>query len=151
MDQHFWITVLTRENEDKAQQLVLQGMKEHFGLIDHSLNPDLYPILKTYKQDGYLFLTGFIDGILICTGGIVKENQTEGRIVRMSTAKEHRGKGYAKAMLAELERRSQHLGYVRLVLETNKDWKNAIGLYQNCGYHEEFRDDERIHMYKDLC
>lgn len=147
---HFTIVELGHGHEKQAQQLVLKGLKEHFGYIDHTLNPDLYPISATYERKGNLFLCGFSLESLVCTGALLQEEEAVARITRMSVEQSFRRKGLGKLMLSELERRAGDMGYSRLVLETNLDWESAIALYKSSGYQEDFRDTERIHMYKNL-
>lgn len=151
MDNELEIRELTEKHESNAQQLVLKGLKEHFGFIDNTLNPDLYPIQATYNQDGNIFLCGLYLGVLVCTGALLKEEEeTTCRITRMSVERTCRGRGFGKATLSELEYHAARMGYTRIVLETNLDWDSAIGLYKSAGYRQDFRDGERIHMYKDL-
>ncbi|MFC4619536.1 GNAT family N-acetyltransferase [Camelliibacillus cellulosilyticus] len=146
----FTIMAVNQENEKHAQKLILEGLKEHFGFIDHTLNPDLYPILKTYTGEPNVLYVGYYQGVLVATGAIVKEEERVGRVTRLSVAKKWRGKGFAKAMLAKLEVTAEHKGYAKLVLETNHHWTDAIHLYQKAGYSESHKDETSIHMYKDL-
>lgn len=150
MYNEFILKQLELINETAAQQLVLQGLKEHFGFIDHSLNPDLYPILETYEKEGNVFMVGFYRNELICTGGLLREDDRRVRVARMSVARQYRGRGFAKTMLGELERRAAAMDYHFLLIETNKDWANAIGLYNKSGYKDDFHEGERIHMYKSI-
>jgi GNAT superfamily N-acetyltransferase len=46
----------------------------------------------------------------------------------------YRGKGYARAVLAELERTAAAAGRLRLVLETGIPQPDAIALYTSAGY-----------------
>jgi ribosomal protein S18 acetylase RimI-like enzyme len=46
----------------------------------------------------------------------------------------HRGKGYARAVLAELERTAAAAGLRRIVLETGTEQPEAIALYTSAGY-----------------
>lgn len=49
------IIKITKEFEDKARNLILEGLLERFGFIDHSCNPDLKSIIRTYSQNGNVF------------------------------------------------------------------------------------------------
>lgn len=55
-------------------------------------------------------------------------------IKRMFTAPTHRQRGVAVAVLRELERWAQELGYSRCVLETGVKQPEAIALYTGQGY-----------------
>ena len=53
---------------------------------------------------------------------------------RIYAAPRFRGRGAARAVLAELERWAQEAGYARVVLETGTGQPEAIGLYESGGY-----------------
>lgn len=57
-------------------------------------------------------------------------------IKRMYTLPEYRGKGIAKAILAELEAWAKEEGYTTAILETGHMQKDAIGLYHKLGYQD---------------
>ena len=47
---------------------------------------------------------------------------------------EHRGHGYARALLGALEEAARVTGYRRVLLETGVAQPEAIGLYESAGY-----------------
>lgn len=57
-------------------------------------------------------------------------------VKRMYTLPEHRGKGIAGKVLAELERWAAALSYAKCVLETGEKQPEAIGLYKKSGYRQ---------------
>jgi ribosomal protein S18 acetylase RimI-like enzyme len=59
-----------------------------------------------------------------------------GEIKRMWTAPRFRGRGYARLVLAELERAALRRGYHTLRLETGNLQLAAIRLYASLGYEE---------------
>lgn len=91
-----------------------------------------------------LFLVAWLDGELdgepvSCGGWRVNEladGTVAAEIKRMYVPVEHRGRGYARVILAELERTAQAAGLERIVLETGVAQPEAIGLYRSAGYHE---------------
>jgi GNAT superfamily N-acetyltransferase len=77
-------------------------------------------------------------------------------IKRMYVLPEHRGKGFAKAILTELESWAKEESYTVSLLETGHMQKDAIGLYQKLGYTitENFGQyigvDNSVCMKKDI-
>lgn len=52
----------------------------------------------------------------------------------MFVLKEERGNGYSKEILKNLEKWALELGYKKAVLETGKNQREALGLYERCKY-----------------
>jgi GNAT superfamily N-acetyltransferase len=90
---------------------------------------------------GY-FLVGYVDETPVACGGWRARDATQdvsladgdAEIKRMYVGDAHRGCGYARAVLAELERTAAAAGRRRAVLETGTRQPEAIGLYARCGY-----------------
>jgi len=55
-------------------------------------------------------------------------------VKRMWVNPQHRGKGIARSVLAELEKWARELGSRRCVLETGQKQPEALGLYRTSGY-----------------
>lgn len=144
------IVLVTKEFEESAKLIVLEGLAERFGYLDDSYNPDLKNIIENYMDKGNIFMVGLINGKVVCTGALTRESSQIGRIERMSVKREYRGKGYAKRMLSTLEMEATKSGYHKLILETNKDWASAIELYKRNGFIISHFDSENAYFYK-LC
>lgn len=90
---------------------------------------------------GY-FTVGYVDGTPVACGGWRARDAGEdpsltdgdAEIKRMFVVDAHRGRGYARAVLAELERTAAAAGRRRAVLETGTLQPEAIALYTSCGY-----------------
>jgi ribosomal protein S18 acetylase RimI-like enzyme len=67
-------------------------------------------------------------------GALRRLGDGAGEIKRMWTAPRFRGRGYARLVLAELERAALRRGYRTLRLETGVLQRAAIGLYTASGY-----------------
>lgn len=141
---------ITKEYNVAARNLLLDGLLERFGFIDHTYNPDLIDITQTYRIEVNVFLIGFLGNKLVCTGAVTKENENTGRIERMSVKKRYRRNGIANRMITELEVKAKGMGYKQNVLETNNDWKSAIEFYQRNGYKKYNNDGECTHFIKEL-
>ncbi|MFN3752512.1 GNAT family N-acetyltransferase [Flavobacterium sp.] len=84
--------------------------------------------------------------------GAYKEYDSEtAEIKRMYTLPEHRGKGIAKAILAELELWAKEEGYKFAILETGYLQKDAIGLYQKLGYEITENFGQYIGVENSVC
>ncbi len=137
-------------DQQAARALILDGLGQHFGFIDETLNPDLDDIAAYYLTPGETFLVAEIDGALAGTGALITEAAQTGRIVRMSVARQARRTGIGQAILARLIEIARARGFIRLVLETNIGWDDAIGFYRRCGFQEYGRGDGLTHMALDL-
>jgi ribosomal protein S18 acetylase RimI-like enzyme len=95
---------------------------------------------REFDAPGGLFLVGYVGGDPVAcggwrarqAGGVLRDGDAE--IKRMYVAPAHRGRGYARAVLAELERTAAAAGLRRIVLETGTEQPEAIGLYTSAGY-----------------
>lgn len=144
------IMPITRQFEEAARQLILDGLEERFGFLDHSFNPDLKNIIQNYSQGDDEFLIGLDGNRVVCTGALTRESATAGRIQRMSVRKSCRRMGLAEKMLQALEEKARQAGYEELVLETNNEWHSAVEFYKKMGYQVDWRDEERSHFLKRL-
>jgi GNAT superfamily N-acetyltransferase len=80
-----------------------------------------------------LFLIGYDDGAAVACGGW-RGHSTDAEIKRMYVRKAARGRGHARAMLAELERTALAAGFDRMILETGSKQPEAVALYRSAGY-----------------
>lgn len=139
---------LQPENIETARQLILAGLQEHWGWLDKSLNPDLQEIGASYAAE--TFLIAFLDGRLVGTGALIREEDGVGRVVRMSVAKDLRRAGIGRSILEELRRRALQRGFTRLVLETTETWQDAIAFYLRFGFRLVEHRDGDAHFILDL-
>jgi GNAT superfamily N-acetyltransferase len=88
-----------------------------------------------------LFLVGYSDGVAVVSGGWRAHDGTDADLVdgdvelkRMYVVPAARGRGFARLVLAELERTAVAAGRRRVVLETGLAQPEAIALYLSSGY-----------------
>ncbi|MDE2564784.1 MAG: GNAT family N-acetyltransferase [Burkholderiales bacterium] len=75
------------------------------------------------------------DGVAVGTGALrLATGEGHGEIKRMYVVPAERGRGVAYALLQALEARARELGRLRLQLETGRDQRAAVRLYERCGY-----------------
>jgi GNAT superfamily N-acetyltransferase len=88
------------------------------------------------------FTVGYVAGEPVACGGWrARDGRSDAalrsgdaEVKRMFVHAEHRGRGYARAVLAELERTAAARGRRRAVLETGTRQPEAVALYESAGY-----------------
>ena len=146
------ITIRPFRSDDQStvRRLILAGLGDHFGHIDETKNPDLDDITASYVDQGACVIVAESEGAIVGAGTLKIEAPGIGRLVRMTVARDQRGRGLGRKLVAHLLDEARRRGYRRVVVETTDDWEVAIGLYRACGFETEgFRDGD-IHMYLDL-
>ncbi len=133
-------------DQDAVRGLILSGLGEHFGVVDERLNPDLDDIWASHIRAGDLVIVAELEGGIVGTGTLVAAEPSVGRLVRMSVDSRYRRHGIGRALVAHLVERARERGFRRLLIETNDDWHDAIGLYRACGFVEEERADGSVHL-----
>ncbi|HKG25851.1 MAG TPA: GNAT family N-acetyltransferase [Thermomicrobiales bacterium] len=133
-------------DQTATRRLVLNGLGDHFGHIDETLNPDLDDIETHYLIPGHRFVLAERAGTIVGAGALIEESPDTGRLVRMSVARHHRGQGIGRALVTHLVAEARLRGYRRVLIETNDDWWDAIGLYRACGFVEFDRHSGDVHM-----
>lgn len=128
------IKILSFQPADQpaAKTLILDGLVEHWGVLDESKNPDLDDIGTSYA-DG-TFLVAWLDDEIIGTGAFKPHSARQVEIVRMSIKKELRRQGIGRQMLDELLRRATQAGYAEVILETTETWQDVIDFYLDYGF-----------------
>lgn len=144
------IRPFTSADQPAARSLILAGLGDHFGWTDETANLDLNSIEESYVAAGHLFVVAELDGSLVGTGALIEEGLGVGRLVRMSVSPQHRRLSIGRAMVTYLVAEAKRRGYDQVVLETNDDWDDAIGLYRACGFVETRRENGEVHLALNL-
>jgi GNAT superfamily N-acetyltransferase len=106
-----------------------------------------------------LFLVAYLDGRPVACGGWRVHPGPDGpeaELKRMYVSPAARGRGVARALLAELERTALEAGYGRMVLETGSRQPEALALYKSAGYVDVPRfgyyadEPEAVHLGKTI-
>ena len=150
------------EWQSSAQDLILTGLREHFGTLNYDLNPDLENINDSYlaHHPRQTFLLAICKNQVVGTGALISEPEAiselpeimenVGRICRMSVDQSLRHQKIASSILFLLENEAHRFGYRKIVLETTKEWVGVRKFYQSCGFIEEGERNGDIHFFKKL-
>ena len=144
------ITPIEKHQSEQAKNVILSGFLERFGFIDHTLNPDIHDITLEYDGTQHHFFVGKEMDEIICTGAVRKESDHTYQIVRMSVLASYRKRGLGRIMLQHLEKKAHSLGARRLILETNKQWADAIQFYKNNGFTCIEEDEVSCYFEKEI-
>ncbi|MGC7096890.1 GNAT family N-acetyltransferase [Amycolatopsis lurida] len=132
---------VTAYDDPDAQKLIGEVQQEY---VVRYGTPDESPVRpEEFAPPQGLFLVGYLDGVAVATGAWrVRDGADaplldgDAEIKRMYVTGAARGRGFARAMLAELERTALAAGRRRMVLETGTEQPEAIELYRSSGYLE---------------
>ena len=94
----------------------------------------LAPTLDGFEPPTGSFLVMRINGKPVGCGGFKRDAPGIAYLKRMWVAREVRGLGLGRRLLAELEGRARALDYRKVRLETEKSLKEAQRLYRSSGY-----------------
>jgi len=92
-----------------------------------------YPAGDFTPPDGAL-LIGLLDGQPVTGGAFRRFDDTRAELKRVWTDSAYRQRGFAKAVVAELEREIAARGYRRVYLTTGNRQPEAEALYLSAGY-----------------
>jgi ribosomal protein S18 acetylase RimI-like enzyme len=136
------------EDQAAVKALVLAGLKEHWGTLDPTMNPDLNDIAQTYANA--TFLVAWQNDEIIGTGALVPRSNDTAEIVRMSVAADHRREGIGRKILQRLCEQAKLTGCKQIVLETTETWTEVIEFYQRFGFQITHRLDGDVYFSLDL-
>ncbi|MEI9917386.1 MAG: GNAT family N-acetyltransferase [Bacteroidota bacterium] len=127
------LTLKRTNSNDTDFQTLVRSLDEELRILD---GDDHVFYGQLNKTDDIDCVVAFIDNKPVGCGAIREFSNESMEIKRMYTLKDLRGKGIASAIVAELEKWSDELGYTSCVLETGKRQPWAISLYKSLGYKE---------------
>lgn len=128
------MTKLRRTNAtDPDFKALVELLDEELRILDGDEHLFYAQLNKTGDIDA---VVAYIDDKPVGIGAIRPFSEDAMEIKRMYTLNEHRGKGIASAIVAELETWTKELGYKECVLETGKKQPWAISLYKTLGFTE---------------
>lgn len=133
-------------DEEPAAALV-RGMRDEIAALYDGLDLDGPDMPRAGPSElalpGGTFVVGFEDHVAVCCGGIKRLPDGACEIKKMFVVAAARGRGVARALLVELERRARDLGYAVARLDTGPRQTRAQRMYERAGYAaiENFNDN----------
>ena len=112
-------------------EAIQQEVVERYG------GPDETPVsVADFAPPRGLFLVGYVDGTAVACAGWRShgEHGEDAELKRMYVVPSARGNGYARRLLAEIERTAREAGRRRVILETGDRQPEAVTLYRSAGY-----------------
>ena len=100
-----------------TRELILSGLREHWGELNDQLNQDLDDIQANYA--GSVFIVAKLGERIIGTGALSPRSDTIAEIVRMSVTKDMRRQRVGTMILLRLVEEAKLLGFTQIILETN--------------------------------
>jgi GNAT superfamily N-acetyltransferase len=124
--------------DPEVQQLVAEVQQIYVERYGHQ---DVSPIAATeFEPPDGTFLLATVDGRPAAMGGwrrhLVENGEVAAEVRRMYVSPQFRGRGLARALLAQLETTARDSGYAQMILETGSVQPEAIALYRSSGYED---------------
>jgi GNAT superfamily N-acetyltransferase len=124
--------IRTLRYDDPAVRRLEEGLQAEY--VQRYGGGDRTPVVvEEFDPPAGVFLVGAVGEDAVACGGF-RAHGTDAEIKRMYVPAQHRGHGYARAMLAALEAQARAAGYPRIILETGTAQPEAIALYEASGY-----------------
>ncbi|TWE23311.1 acetyltransferase (GNAT) family protein [Prauserella muralis] len=147
------MTAFDHPDAVKLIDLVQQEYVTRYG------EPDVTPVDPAdFAPPRGLFVVGYLDGVPVACGGwrahdgpAPEFRHGDAELKRMFVVPDARGKGFARALLAELERTAALAGRTRAVLETGTEQPEAIALYRSAGYTDIPKFGVYKHTPESIC
>ena len=92
------------------------------------------PHAADFRPPDGLFLLARLGDDTIGCGSLRRHDATTGEVKRLWVAPAARGRGVARALMADLESAARRLGMTRLILDTNAALTEALALYAALGW-----------------
>ena len=128
-----------REDQAAVQRLILEGLEEHWGVLDPQFNADLDDIDASYAVGTVLVARD--SGRIVGVGAITPIAPGEGEVKRMSVARDARRRGLGTALLMALLADARERGWRSVRLETTADWEDAVQFYCAFGFELTHYED----------
>lgn len=99
-------------------------------------NDDMHQILWIYLEPGGEFIVGEYDGKVVSFAGLRRVSADTAEIRRVGVHPNVQRRGFARAMIRDIEKRATMVGFSNLYLDTSITQFAAQRLYRACGCRE---------------
>lgn len=120
------------QDQEPVRSLILDGLAEHWGEVDGSLNRDLDDIAIAHR--GGRTVVGSLDGRIVATGTALRRPVDTTELVRMAVASDWRRCGIGRVLLDELVSTAASWDHRRVILETSSAWTGTVAFYVSYGF-----------------
>ena len=124
--------------DDPPAATLVQAMRDEMAVLYAGLEIDAARMPKAGPAElgppHGTFLVGLEGGAPVCCGGLKRLPDGACEIKRIYVVPAARGRGVARALLAELERRARELGYAVARLDTGPRQPRAQRMFERAGY-----------------
>ncbi len=115
------------------------GLLHEASIDARALYPEAFAGITAAATNGPLvaggvYLVGTVDGRPVACGALHPLGDAVAEVRRMYVHREHRRRGFARAVLSRLVDEAARLGYRRLLLETGDRQQPAMALYEASGF-----------------
>ncbi|MBC7632461.1 GNAT family N-acetyltransferase [Aeromicrobium sp.] len=123
-------------HSDDAQLLTAEVQLEY--ARRYGGDGDTAPIdTSEFDGPGGAFFMVYVDDVAAAMGGWRRHGDDgDAEIKRMFVRPQFQRRGFARMILAELERTAALAGFTRLILETGLAQPEAVAMYRSAGYHD---------------
>ncbi len=129
------IKIISYKSEHHAvfKQLNLEWL-DHYNLTEsHDLMVLDDPEGTIINSGGYIWLAE-ADGKIVGSAALMKEQEGEYELAKMSVTAAYRGKGISKLLIERCLYKAKAIGARKLSLFSNHQLQTAIGLYEKYGF-----------------
>jgi GNAT superfamily N-acetyltransferase len=119
-------------DQEVVRWLIIEGLGEHWGSIDLSLNQDLNDMQASFGH-GQILVAEDSTGI-VGTGTILPRLGGVAEIVRMSVSADSRNTGVGQLIASRLIDTARAWNCERVIVETASHWTEVVAFYQRCGF-----------------
>ncbi len=128
------ISLKRTDSTDKDFVELVALLNAHVAIKDG----DMAPYYSQFNKIDMIrhVVVAYVEGKALGCGSVKAFDSTSMEVKRMYVRPEARGKGIASKVLEELETWTAELGFERSVLETGREFTEAVALYRKWGYTE---------------